>query len=350
MFLEIDGGIPIRTLAEHYRTDSAFKGSLTTAANSIRSGSATRYDSDEGNIYFMRELEALDKRMFDVKYAELPYLKHVPIIPGPTPYDEYYTYRAWDTRGRAQWGMPDSTTSIAKSNVNVLPEQTYLLRSMVAGFGYGIREIAAAAQAGRPLEQMRATAARRGISELQNKTTLFGETEFGMLGLFNQSGIQTYTPSVDGSALSSWINSAKTSQQILNDLTGLVQQVFITSKNVFQINKILMPLAQYEFLRIQPYVPGAGFSSTKTILQQFESLYPSILVDSCLGLETAGTGGTTRMIGYNQSEEYVGVLLPVLFEMFAPFNTGTGFDVLCHARMGEVITRYPQTMIYEDGI
>ena len=349
MFGQIIDGRPIRGLASHYRRDSNFRENVnSTVSGGVRG--AMRYDADTGNAFFLRELESIDQRLFEKKYAELPYLSLLPLIPNIGPATEIYTWRHFDRRARAHWGMPDSGASVPKANIAMAPEETSYIRSMVSGFGFSILEMRAAAQVGRPLEIQRAEAARRAISELQNYTALNGETEFGMYGLFNIPNVQTITPSVDGSARTAWIGSDKTSQQIVNDMVNLCNQVEVNSKGVHKVTRLLLPHAEYLFIEAQPYAPGAGFYTNKTILQRFQEVKPGVQVMYVLGLDTASSTGGNRMIGYDPSSDNLGLVLPIPFELFAPFATGTSYDTICHARMGEVVVYYIDSMIYSDGI
>ncbi len=344
MFGIVDGR-PIQTLGGHFHGNKRFRNDVADALDSER----LRNDADEGSIFFMRQLEAIDRRLFQTKYADLPFMSLLPLIGGVGPTDEKYTWRMWDSHGQAQWGMPDSGMSIPKTNVAHLGENSSLIRSMVAGFGYNIREMRAAATTGVPLEAMRGDGARRAIAELQNTSALFGVTEFGSYGLFNQPGIQTFTPSMDDNSVSTWRGSNKTSQQIVNDVVGMIDQVEIVTKNVHRISRLLMSHANFKFIDFQPYVPGAGQATRNTIKQQIQEMRPYVKLDWALGLETAGDGGVSRMVGYAPQEDLIGLVLPVPFELFAPFYTGTGYDIVCHARMGEVVVRYPLNMIYCDG-
>ena len=348
-FVQVSDGQPIESLAQHFRQDGEFRQRIVGGAPS-RSTGAMRYDADAGAFYFLRELEKIDKRLFAKKYAELPYLSLLPIIPGISPADEKYTWRHYDRRGKAHWGIPDTGAAVPKVDVAMEPEESSYIRSMVSGFGYSIVEMRAAAQVGRPLDTMRADIARRAISELQNNTALLGETEFGMYGLFNYPNVQTITPSADGSSNTNWIGSAKTSQQILNDMTLLCDQVEVNSKGVHKVTRLLIPHAEYLFIEKTPYVPGAGYSTSQTILQKFQEIKAGVQVQWVLGLDTAAVSGGNRMIGYMPTEENLGLILPIPFELFAPFFTGTSYDTICHARMGEVVVRYIDTMIYCDDI
>jgi hypothetical protein len=238
--------------------------------------------------------------------------------------------------------------SIPKTNL-AASEQTTKIRSMVAGFDYNIQEMRAAAATGIPLETMRAELARRGISEFQNSVALFGDTEFGITGLFNQTGVQTYVPSVDTNSAATWRGSLKTSQQVFNDVVGLIDQVSVTTKGVEKVTRVRMSQSNYLYLSQTPFTPGAGFATEKTILAAIQAARPRVNINWTLGLETAGANGTSRMIGYNPTEDRLGLVLPIIFEMFAPWYSGVGYDIACHARMGEVVVRYKQTIIYSDG-
>jgi hypothetical protein len=310
----------------------------------------TRLDDNAGGIFFLRQLEEIDKRLFQVKYLDLQYLQLIPLIPGISAAKETYTWRIIDSRGKAHWGLPDAGLSAKKTNIRAYENYDYKIRSMNSGFGWNVQEIRAAAEVGISLDTYEAAAAQRAIQELSHYTAFFGNAEYGIYGLLNQPNVQTYTPTEDGNHVTTWIGSLKTGQQVLDDLVGMVDQVEISTGTKETIDTILMPLANLRYIQAQPYTPGAGGAYSSTIYDQFLKIRPGIKITWVRGLETAGTGGVSRMIGYRNNESVVGLINPVPFEMFSPFWTGTSWETTCHARIGDVVVRYPQGIIYGDGM
>ena len=151
------------------------------------------------SVFFLRELEEIDSRLFDVKYANLEVFELVQpkqLDPGA----ETYTYRTFDARGVAAM-TSDYATGSPRADVSGV-ETTAKVRSLRASFGYNVQEIRAASMANRPLDAMRATAARRMINEKINAVGLLGDTDHSMQGLFSVTSAQTYTVPADGTGAS----------------------------------------------------------------------------------------------------------------------------------------------------
>lgn len=295
-------------------------------------------------VFFARELEEIDGQMYDVKYAKLEAFELVPVR-GGSPGMETYTYRQFDGRGVAvmtsNYAGPSPRADVDGQ------EFTSKVRSIRDSYGYNVQEIRAATEAKRPLEQMRAVAARRAINEKINRTALLGDAAHGIVGLFNQSNTQIYTvPQNAGATSTTWPN--KTGQEILNDLYGIVDQVPTNTNEVEKITRLLIPYTRLRYIsQLRAY---ANSASDETVLKVFQTNRPGVEVRGALFLDTAGAGGTMRAVGYAPDPVNLELLVPIPFESFPPQMSGLEWVVENHARMGGVIVRYPLTMIYADGI
>lgn len=296
------------------------------------------------DIFFQRQLEEIDKRLFETKYGALEALTLVqakPLHPGA----ESYTWRRYDSRGQAKI-MSNYATASPRANVNGV-EETSRVRSVRAHYGYNVQEIRAASMAGVPLDAMNAMAARRMVDETLNTVGLLGDSEFNLVGLFNQPNAQTYTVPADGTGASAeWAD--KTSDQILRDLFGMLEQVYTTTKEIERPKRILMSHAKLRFIA-QKKLSSAG-DGTLSVLQYFQTKAPEVEVRGALFLDTAGDGGTERMIAYDPNPLNQEWLVPIPFETFPTERVGMEYKTECHARVGGVVCRYPLSMIYGDGI
>lgn len=293
-------------------------------------------------VFFARQLEEIDRELYDVKYAKLEALELVatkPLHPGA----EQYTYRQFDGVAVAEICSNYSTSS-PRADVQG-QEFTSRVRGVRNSYAYNVQEIRAAAHANLPLEPMRAAVARRGINECINRTALLGSAAHGIIGLFNQPNAQSFTvPAVGSGGLKTW--ASKSAAQILDDLFGIVDQVPTATNEVEHVKRLLLPYPRLRYisrLKIDAVSPI-------TVLQFFRENRPEVEVRGALFLTTAGALGAARMVGYNPARENVELLLPIPFESFPPQLNGLEYKVENHARMGGVVCRYPLTMIYGDGI
>lgn len=301
---------------------------------------------DAQTVFFRRQLEEIDQQLYDVKHGKLEALELVntkPLNLGV----ESYTYRQFDKRGLAV---------ITANYANGAPradvegkEFTSYIRSVREAYGFNIQEIRSASMAGLPLDAMKAMAARRAVEETLNRVGLLGDAEWSLIGLFNQPNASSYTIP-NGAALSPlWAN--KTGDEILEDLYGLVDSVPAATAEIEKVTRVLMPYSRYRLItrrRVGSTITGTV--NNNKVLEEFLTVRPGIEVRGALFLDTAGAGGTARLVGYNPDRVNVEWLLPVPFESFPPQWNALEWTIECHARVGGVVMRYPLTMVYGDGI
>lgn len=296
------------------------------------------------DLFFQRQLEEIDARLFETKYGALEALDLVSpksLNPGA----ETYTFRRYDARGQAKI-MSNYAKGSPRANVSGV-EASSKIKSVRASYGYSIQDIRAAAMAQVPLDPMNAMAARRAIDEKMNSVALLGDAEHGLLGLFNQTNAQTYTVPADGTA-SSALWSAKTADQILRDLFGIVDQIPSTTAEQENPKRLLMSYSRFRFIS-EKKVSTNG-DGTMSVLDYFKSKKPGIEVRGALFLDTAGAGSTQRMVAYDPNPINQEWLVPVPFETFPTELDGMEYSTECHARVGGVVSRYPMSMAYGDGI
>jgi hypothetical protein len=302
-----------------------------------------RLDASQ-SIFFARELEEIDGQMYEVKYAKLEAFELVP-VKTLDPGTETYTWRLWDGRGIAEMTSNYSTTS-PRADVEGA-EASSTVRSIRNSFGYNVQEIRAAAKEKRPLENMRAAQARKGINEKINRVALLGDAAHGIVGLFNQANTQTFTPGTKTGGGTAWTGAGATPDEILNDLFGMVDQIPTTTNEVEQPTVLLLPYAR---LRLIGRKRLGTLGDSHTILSFFKQERPNITVRGALYLDTAGAGGVARAVVYDPKPENLELLVPIPFESFPPQLRGMEYVVENHARMGGVVNRFPLAMLYADGI
>jgi hypothetical protein len=297
------------------------------------------------SVFFARELEEIDGQMYEIKYAKLEAFELVPtkkLDPGT----ETYTYRQWDGRGVAVM-TSNYATSSPRADVDG-SEFTSKVRSIRNSYGYNVQEIRAAAKEKRPLENMRAVQARRGINEKINRTALLGDAAHGIVGLFNQPNVQTYTPCTKTGGGTAWTGAGATPDEILNDMYGIVDQVPTNTNEIEKITLLLIPYTRLRFISAQAPMSnsatrphGAARCSRPTA--------PDVEIRGALFLDTAGRVATARALGYAPRPVNLELLVPMPFESFPPQMTGLEWVVENHARMGGVVVRFPLAMIYATG-
>ena len=300
-----------------------------------------RLDASEA-YFFARELEQIMVEQFDVKKAALKARLFVPQDTSIDPGADIVTYTQYESFGKAK-RIKDFGDDVPMVGLNgeQFPQK---MQSYGLGFNYSIGELRAAAKAGRPLERDRVDAVRRGIDQAFEDVAATGDADAGLYGLLNITAADTFTATNKTGGGTAW--SGALPDEILADLNGMVRQVKVNTKEVENISRILLPTEQYEI------ISNTARSSTSdtTILGFFLGNNPGIEVMSWERLSTAGSGGVTRMVGYNPDRMLVRQLVAVDFEMLAPQQVNMSYKVIAHMRTGGVISPYPKSICYSDSI
>lgn len=294
------------------------------------------------DLFFQQQLTEIDAQLYETKRGNLEALQLVstkPMNAGA----ETYLWKRYDARGVAKI-MSNYATNSPGVKVSGT-DNSSPLRSIRTHYGFSIQEIRAAMMAGVPLESLEAKAARRAIDEKLDQIALFGDAEWGLVGLFNQPNAQTYTVPADGTgATTTW--STKTADQIMRDIFGILEQIPTTTNEVEKPKRLVMPysrLRQITRLRIDTL-------NNTTVLQFIQTMRPDVEIRGALRLDTAGAGGTARMVAYDPDREIVEWLVAIPFEQFPPQWNSLRYVIECHARAGGVVLRRPLSMAYGDGI
>lgn len=304
---------------------------------------------DKQSVFFARQLEQIEGRLYQVKYPELEAEMLMPNrVQVPVGVDKH-TWRMFDKRGGAV-PMAGHEEGAPHADVDG-DEQSAIMQSWVSGYGYNVEEIAAAAFAGVPLDQMRSDACRRTLAEALNGMALLGDSrtgvKTGIKGLFNLASTQTVTIAADGtSSVKTW--SAKTADQVLRDLFAIVDGM---PNNTLDIEggagiPLTMAMPKANVRLISTLRLGTSAQDT-TVLEFFRRQRPNVKIVGANYLPTAGSGGVSRTVLFDPSQ--VSWLVSLPFEQMPVELKGFRFNVNCRSRGGGVITPYPKSVLYADG-
>lgn len=298
----------------------------------------------DGDIFFARQLEDVQSRIYEYKYAALKSFQYIPInydIPAGA---EYVTATGYQSVGRAR---------IINSYADDLPEAGILgtqltnpVQSIGTSYRYSYQEIRNAQMANLPLSTILAEAARRANDQLVNTLAISGNPASGMTGLINNPSVPEITVPATGTGASTlWVN--KTPEQVLADMNLVVNQIVVNSNGVEMPDTLLLPLAQYTYIASTP----RSANSDMTILQYFLMNNPFITtVDWLAQLAGAGTGGADIMLAYEKNENKLAMQIAMPFTQYNPQERNLEFVIPCESRFGGVTIYYPLSIIIGVGI
>lgn len=300
-------------------------------------------DSDD-TIFFTRQLEFLKAKSYDIKYAELKARSLLPVSYEAGPGAETIRYEQYQNSGIAKV-IANYADDLPRADIKG-KEFIASVKSLGSSYGYNLQEIRAAKYAGKPLEQRRANAAKRAISQAENQIAWFGNSDYNLQGFLSNPNVGQYTLPADGTASSTTLLS-KTPDQILRDLNGIVNQVFAVTKGVEQPNTMLLPLTQFAYISST----ARSANSDTTILEYFLQNNPFIKdVDWLNELKGAGPGPTDLAVAYVRDPDHLTLEIPQDFEQLNVQEKGLEFVIPCHQRIGGVIMYYPLACIQAAGV
>lgn len=296
-----------------------------------------RFDAGE-SLALTRQLLAVESTAYDIKYAPRQWDKFVPADTSIDPGAESTSYTMYDRIGNAAIGGNYADDA---PRVDVyLGEYTSKIFPLKAAYGYNLQELRSAALAKKPLDSMKAMAAREAIEDQIDRVAWLGDTQSGLTGMANNANVQTTSP-ITGT----W-STAATGDQILADLNKLISDLYTNSLQVWEADSVIFSPADYMIVSQKPRSSGTD----RTVLEAFLAANPSIKnVGASHRLTTAGAGSTKRVIAYKKDPQVLQLVLPVRFEALPAQVSGYEFIVPCHGRIGTVKVRYPRAMRYMDN-
>lgn len=302
-----------------------------------------RADAGE-SVFFARQLEYVRTKTYDVEYVGLSALSLFPIDTSVPAGATRITWRQWDGVGVAKI-IANYADDLPRVDVQAL-EMSTPIRSIGDSYGYDVQEIRSAQYAGVPLDEKRASQARKAVDEAFNRYAWFGDAVSGLPGFLSNANIPAVVLAADGTGASKlW--STKTPDQKIRDMNAVVNSVYVTTKGIHRANELWMPLAQYTDIASTP----RSSTSDTTILDFFLKSNPFITaVKPIFELTGAGAGGLDRMVAAENNIDNYQMNVVMAFMQHPPQPRNLYFEVPCEARFGGVTIERPLAFAYADGL
>lgn len=209
---------------------------------------------------------------------------------------------------------------------------------------------------GRSLDQLLSQGVRLAYDKHMDANTYVGMEEYGTTGLINNPDAVESTAASNGATTPSTKWADKTPDQILADINAAITAAWAAAEydEAGYPNHVLLPYEQYTYILNTKVTDLA----TETILDFV--MKNNIATKNGRGffiggvrwLKGAGTGGTDRMVVYNNDRRFVKMdeLVPLSRVMTSPNAAEVCYDTAYMANISEVQLFYPQTIRYIDGI
>lgn len=310
----------------------------------------TRLDASE-SLFFKRQLEAIDKTVYETIYPELKARSLIPTVEGVPDTAPIYTWRMFNKVGSAKI-VANMSDDLPRSDATG-DESSQFIKTLGASYGWDVIEIKEANRVGTPLDSMKAGAARYAIENKIDQILATGDTYDGTnywaRGLLNQANAGSYTPVTKSGGGLTW--AAGTSDEIAADIFGITAKIVSNLKDSggpqFHRFRVLIPVEQYNLIAQK----RMGDGSDKTVLQFVMGNSPFVeSITPWFRCDGAGANGLDRMAAYPMNPMVLGALVPMEYTTLAPEQRNLTMVTNAMARCGGVISRYPVALCYADGI
>lgn len=307
-------------------------------------------DSQE-SAFFSKQLEYIKTQTYDIKLPQLKATTNFPVSFETPSGADTITYQQFDQVGVAKI-ISDYADDLPRADV-LGKEYTSRIRSIGESYGYSIQDIRKSMMAKNTnLPIRKAAAARRANDEKVESIAWNGDTKHGILGVFSNPNISTYTaPNGASPVAPQW--GGKTAQEILKDLDDAVTYVLETTNGIEVPDTILLPIAQYRIINTTKVDTGTEL----TILEYFKRNNPNITrIDwdyhckDVAPLPSGGAGPADVMLVYKNDPMNLQLEIPQVFEQFPAQERNLEFVIPCHSRCGGVIIYYPLSVLVVEDI
>lgn len=287
-------------------------------------------------VFFARELERIKVKTYDKRYPNLKARQYIPVSNETPAGATQVTYEQWDRVGRSKFIKPGAVDA-PRVDVKAL-QFSRPVRWAGNSYGWSFIDIMQARLAGKPLDARKAEASRRAHEELIDEVAAIGAPDYGIAtGFLNNASVTIQA------ATGNW--SGLTADQIINDVSLLVQNQATETLGVEEADTLLLPDEQYALVKTKPRATGTD----TTVLEYIEDKF-GIDVDKWYRLNQAGAASVDRAVFYRRDEDFVQQEIPQEYMTQPMYQRGANFEVEAFVASAGTTFYYPKSARYLDGI
>ena len=300
-------------------------------------------DAGEAMSFLVSQLAYTEAKVYEKFRTPMQAEKFIPQRFDAGEHVDSIRYEVFDYVGDTDDNSPKANT--AKTVDVAFAQVDYGVRDGQVSYDYTQHDLRVTAFLRKPLPEAKLQAAIQTYKRRMNKVGLFGRSEYGLQGLFNNGLVPIGTL-----PYGNWSATTDT-DQMLGDLNYLLYLGWVGSANNIVPNQIVLPSKAYTLVG-QRHLPYTNTTVLDFFLehnlakdQGFECN-----VDPGYGLETAGIGGSPRAMAYYLDEDHVVQHIPLPLRFLAPQPEGTYIKVYGEYRYCGTHIRYVNAAVYADGI
>lgn len=287
----------------------------------------------------------IERQVNETVYPDIQYPQLVPVDTSANPWAKTVTYYSADKYGKADW-INGNADDIPMAGTEMARNETAVYTAGI-GYGYGLEEISQAQMLGLNLPAQDALAARRAYEEMVDRVAIYGDTSKGFYGLINAPSVTAGT-AVTGN----W--ETATPAQILADINSELIGQYNATLNTAMADTLLLPYGRWLLLTtrmVSDLATETLFSWITRNNAYTAATGQPLTIRAIRGLDTAGAGGTARMVAYRRDPSVVKIHIPMPHRFLPVYQAGPiRWEVPGIFRLGGVDVRQPLLFSYTDGI
>lgn len=307
-------------------------------------------DAQVGYAFLTPQLYRIETEVYMTRYPSFDISRFMTVDSSGDMWDIGTLVYSMDQVGRAEFlaggsfDMPYASAMMAQATHNF----------HLAGIGYewNTQELQRAAKLGRALTNDKAMAAKQAADRFIYGIAMTGATPAGVseknwTGFVNNGSAPAAQVANDGTG-SSRLWSDKTPDQILRDINAALTAVETGTGETHVANTLALPTSAYNHIA-STRVTDTG-ETVLSYLQRNNAAGEGLTILKSRALETAGTGGSTRMVAYDNNPQVIRFHLPGPHRFLPPFQKSSmTYEVAGIMNVGGVEVRLPKAIVYRDS-
>jgi hypothetical protein len=307
------------------------------------------YDAQQALGFAVSQTAYIEQQVYQTQYPDIQYPALIPVDTSANEWAKSVTYYSSDKVGRAGWfhhyAKDIHIADIERSKNEVGIEMADI------GYRWTLEELGQAMMIpGTNLGPDRAAAALRAYEEFMDDIALRGKAEKSMNGIYDYPGITTVLAGIEGGHT---VWNLKSADAMIDDVNNAITGVYTESLTVEMADTILLPIQCLTILSTKR-IPNTQASALEYLTtKNVYSLVTGrpLTIRGVRGLETAGQGGSGRMVAYRRDPQVLKMHIPMTHRFLPVWQTGPlVFDVPGIFRVAGLEIRRPKAVRYVDGI
>lgn len=307
-------------------------------------------DAQVGIAFLTPQLYRIETEVYMTKYPSFDIARFMSVDTSGDMWDVGTLVYSMDQVGQAEFfaggafDMPYASTKMAQA--------TRAFHLAGIGYEWNTQEMQRAAKLGRSLSSDKASAAKLASDRFIYQIAMNGRTpasadEKGWTGFINNASAPSAQVANDGTGPSRlW--SAKTPDLILRDINESLTAVETGTLETHVANTLVLPTSRYNYIATTRV--GDTNATILSFLLANNVAGEGLTIKKSRALETAGTGGTTRMVAYDNNPQVIKFHLPGAHQFLPPFQKSSMvYEVGGIMNVGGAEVRLPKAIVYRDS-